>query len=128
MFNFSNHSADAKYYDDSIKLVAVKMKDILGGVAVEEFDGLKPKMNSFLVDNNRKQQKAKDLNENVVARIIQGKYKDLLLNYKFLKHSMNKIQSKDHRIETYKRCLSCFDDKIHTQDNEYNELALGCKS
>ena len=53
MFNFSNHPADAKYYDDSIKLVAVKMKDILGGAAVEEFVGLKPKMNSFLVDNNR---------------------------------------------------------------------------
>ena len=53
MFNFSNHSADAKYYDDSIKLVAVKMKDISGGAAVEEFVGLKPKMNSFLVDNNR---------------------------------------------------------------------------
>ena len=53
MFNFSNHSADAKYYDDSIKLVAVKMKDISDGAAVEEFVGLKPKMNSFLVDNNR---------------------------------------------------------------------------
>lgn len=53
MFNFSNHSADAKYYDDSIKLVAIKMKYIPGGAAVEEFVGLKPKMNSFLVDNNR---------------------------------------------------------------------------
>ena len=42
------------------------------------------------------------MNKHVVARIIQGKYKDVLLNDKFLNHSMNKIQSKDQRIETYK--------------------------
>ena len=37
------------------------------------------------------------------------------VNKKFLRHSMNSIQSKDHRIGTYeinKISLSCFDDKI----------------
>ena len=45
---------------------------------------------------------------------------------------MNRIQSKYHRIETYeinKISLSSLDNKIHTQNNEYNGgLALGYHS
>ena len=47
MFCFSNYSAKSKYYDDSNKLVADKMKT--DGIVIEEFVGLKPKMYSFLV-------------------------------------------------------------------------------
>ena len=45
-----------------------------------------------------------------------------------MRHSMNRIQSKDYRIETYeinKTSLPWFDDKIYIQNNEYDELALG---
>ena len=41
---------------------------------------------------------------------------------------MNRIQSKGHRIGTYeinKISLSCFDGKMHIQNNEYDGLALG---
>ena len=69
------------------------MKDEIGSVAIEEFVGLKPKMYSFLVDNNE-QRKAKDVNKNFVATITHNKYKDVLLNNKCEKHSMNRIQSK----------------------------------
>ena len=51
----------------------------------------------------------------VVETISQNEYKNVLLNKKCLMHSMNRIQSKDHRIkkfETNKICLSCSDDKI----------------
>ena len=44
MFDFSNYLTKSKYYDDSKKLVIGKMKDETGGVAIEEFVGLKPKM------------------------------------------------------------------------------------
>ena len=44
MFDFSNYSTKSKYYDNSNKLVIGKMKDETGGVAIEEFGGLKPKM------------------------------------------------------------------------------------
>ena len=47
MFDFSNYSADKKYYGDSNKLVVDKMKNGTGGVAIKEFFGLKPKMYSF---------------------------------------------------------------------------------
>ena len=41
---------------------------------------------------------------------------------------MNRIQSKDHRIETYeinKISLSCFDEKIYIQNSGYDGLAFG---
>ena len=45
------------------------MKDETRGVAIEEFVGLKPKMYSFLVDNNSVHKKAKGVNRNVAATI-----------------------------------------------------------
>ena len=44
MFDFSNSSTKSKYHDDSNKFVIGKMKDETGGVAIEEFVRLKPKM------------------------------------------------------------------------------------
>ena len=44
MFDFSNYSAKSKCYDNSNKLVIGKTKDEMGGVAIEEFVGLKSKM------------------------------------------------------------------------------------
>ena len=52
MFDCSNYLTKSKYYDDSNKLVIGKMKDETRGVVIEEFVRLKPKMLSFLVDNN----------------------------------------------------------------------------
>ena len=36
----------------------------------------------------------------VVAKIGHNEYKDVMLNNKCIRHSMNRIQSKNHRIET----------------------------
>ena len=47
---------------------------------------------------NIKEQKG--VNSNVVATISHNEYKDVLLNNKCIRHSMNRIQSKDHRIGT----------------------------
>ena len=52
MFDFSNYFTKSKCYDNSNKLIIGNMKDEIGGVAIEEFVGLKPKMYSFLIDNN----------------------------------------------------------------------------
>ena len=90
MFYFSNYSTKSKYYDDSNKLVIGKMKHETRGVAVEEFVGLKPKMYSFLVDNSE-HRKAKGVNRNVVVTIRHNEYKDVLLNNKCIRHSINRI-------------------------------------
>ena len=57
MFDISNHSTKSKYYDNSNKLLVGKMKDETAVVAIEEFVGLKPKMYSYLVDDNSEQRK-----------------------------------------------------------------------
>ena len=44
IFDFSNYSTKSKYYNNSNKLVTVNMKDETGGVAIEKFVRLKPKM------------------------------------------------------------------------------------
>ena len=68
------------------------------------------------------------MNKNAVATIIHNECKHVLLIEKCIRHSMNKIQSKDHGIGTYeinKISLSWFDDKIYIQNNGYDGLALG---
>ena len=119
MFDSSNYWTRSIYYNSSSKLVIGKMKDETGGVAIETFVGLKPKMYSFLVDNNE-HKKAKSVNKIVVAMICPNEYKDILLNNLCIRHWMNSIQSKDHRIRTYeinKISLPCFDDKIYAKNN-----------
>ena len=107
------------------------MKNETDDVTIEEFVGLKSKMYSYLLDDNNEHKKAKSVNGNIVATISHSEYKDVLLNKKCLTHSMNRIQNKDHKIETYeinKISLSCFDDKIYIQDNQCDGLALGYQS
>ena len=91
MFDFSSYSTKTKYFDNSNKLVIGKLKDETGGVAIKEFVGLKLKMCSFLVDDNSEDKKEKGLNKNVVAIVSHNEYKDVLLNNKCLRHSMNRI-------------------------------------
>ena len=88
-------------------------------------------MYSYLADDNSEQKKTKGVNRNVVATIIHKKYKDVLLNKKCLRRSMNKIQSKDHKTGTYetkKISLFCFDDKIYIQNNGCDGLAFAYQS
>ena len=77
MIDFSNCLTKSKHYDNSNKLVIGKMKDETGGVTIEEFVGLKPKMYLFLVDNSEHK---KSMNKNIVAIISHNEYKDVLLN------------------------------------------------
>ena len=60
MFNFSNYSTKSNYYDGSNVLAVSKMKNEMGGAAIVELVGLKPKMYSILVSNSSKYNKAKD--------------------------------------------------------------------
>ena len=107
MLDFSNYSDKSKYYDDSSKLVAGKMKD----ETFKEIVELKPKTYFFLVDYSIEHKRTKGENENFIATITHNEYKDVLLNNKCLIHLMNRIKSKNHRIRTY-------------ETNEYDGLAL----
>ena len=52
----------------------------------------------FLVDDSIEHKKGKDMNKNIVATMHHNEYKNNLLNDKCLRHLMNRIQSKNHRI------------------------------
>ena len=84
MCDFSNYSTKSNHYDDSNKLVVVKMKTKTGDAAIEKFFRLKPKMYSLLVNDSNEHQKAKSLDKNVVATISQNcnlnNYSELILN------------------------------------------------
>ena len=58
-------------------------------------------MYSYLVNYNSEHKRAKGGNRNVVATISHEEYKDVFLNKKCLRHSINRIQSKDSKIGTY---------------------------
>ena len=47
LFDFSNYSKNSKFFDDANKKVIGKMKDVFGGVIIDEFVGLKSKMYSI---------------------------------------------------------------------------------
>ena len=85
MLSFSNYSTKSKYYDNTNKLLAGKMKNETVGVAIEEFVELKPNMYSYFVNDNSEHKKAKDVNRNVIAAISHNEYKDVLLNKKCLR-------------------------------------------
>ena len=63
MFDFSNYSAQSRYYDNSNKLFVSTMKDKTAGAAVEGFSGLKPNICSYLVDDNSEHKKVKGVNK-----------------------------------------------------------------
>ena len=48
------------------------------------------------------------MNKNVVATTSYNEYKDVLLNNKCIRYSINRIS------------LSCFDDRIYVQNNRYD--------
>ena len=60
--------------------------------------------------------KAKSVNTNVVATMSHNEYKDAVLNEKYLRHSINRIQSEDHTTGTYEISLPCFYEKIFIQN------------
>ena len=65
MFDFSNCSTKSKPCNDRDNLAIGKMKDETGGTAIESIFELKPKMYSFLVDDNSKHKKEKCTNRNI---------------------------------------------------------------
>ena len=105
-----------------------KINDETAGVAIEEFVELKPNICPYLADDNSKHKKAKGVNKNIVATVS---HKNILFNKKCLRHSMNRIQSRGHKIGTYeiiKISMPCFYDKIYIQNNGFDGLALGYQS
>ena len=122
MFDFSNYSKDSNFFDETTKKVIGKMKDEFVGVIVTEFVGLKSKMYSIKKIDGKQYNTAKGVR---IATEFD-KFKDVLFNEKIIRHKMERIQSKKHKLRTYetdKISLSCFDNKRYVLHDGIRRLA-----
>ena len=98
------------------------MKDEFGGIIVTEFVGLKSKIYSMQKIDGKEHNTAKGVS---IATEF-NKFKDVLFNKKIIRHKMKRIQSKKHKLGTYKIdkiSLSCFDDKRYVLDDRIYTLS-----
>ena len=92
------------------------MKGISEWKTIDDFVGLKSKMYYMKNIDGKESNSAKE----VYIATEFNEFKDTLFNKKVLRHKMRRIQSKKHKIGTYKMnkiSLSCFDDKRFVLDN-----------
>ena len=98
------------------------MKDKFVGVIIIEFVGLKSKMYSIKKIDGKEHNTAKGVN---IATEFDN-FKNVLFNKKIIRHKMKRIQSKKHKLGTYKidkTSLSCFDDKRYVLDDRIHTLS-----
>ena len=129
LFDNSDYPSDSKFYFSENKKVIGKFKDETAGVPIREFIGLKSKMYSISLDNEKFNKKAKGVKKNVIRKgISHGDYIDVLSESKVLHHKMKTIRSDCHQISSYeinKISLSPFDDKRYILSDGISSYAYG---
>ena len=129
LFDNSDYPSDSKFYFSENKTVIGKFKDETAGVPIKEFIGLKSKMYSISLDNEKNSKKAKGVKKNVIRKgISHGDYLDVLHQSKVMHHRMKTIRSDCHQISNYeinKISLSPFDDKRYILSDGISSYAYG---
>lgn len=117
LFDTSNYPRDHPLFSEKHKKVVGKMKDETASHPILGFVGLRPKMYSFIVYDEKKTQvkKAKGISKSVVKKeLTYQNYVNCLMDSKLNRHSMNSIRSENHNLylkNINKISLSPFDDK-----------------
>ncbi|XP_061180057.1 uncharacterized protein LOC133188590 [Saccostrea echinata] len=117
LFDTSNYPRDHFLFSEKHKKVVGKMKDETASHPILGFAGLRPKMYSFIVYDEKKTQvkKAKGISKSVVNKeLTYQNYVNCLLSSKLERHTMNSIRSDNHNLflkAINKISLSSFDDK-----------------
>ena len=104
MFDFSDYPLNSELFDAINKKVIGKMKDEFKGKKINEFVGLKSKIYSLISIDDEEVTQAKGVNQ----KLRHQEFVDLLFNKKVIRHNMERIQSKVHRIGTYDVCKISF--------------------
>ena len=129
LFDNSDYPSDSKFYFAENKKVIGKFKDETAGVPIREFIGLKSKMYSISLDNDKDSKKAKGVKKNVVKKGISHRdYLQVLSQSKVMHHRMKTIRSDCHQISSYeinKISLSPFDDKRYILSDGISSYAYG---
>ena len=75
------------------------MKDELGGKIMTEFAALRPKIYSYLMDDDNSDKKGKGTKKCVIKRRLKfNDYKDCLLTMKFILKSQQRFKIEAHNI------------------------------
>ena len=124
----SNHPSGIK--SGVNKKVVGMMKDELGGKIMTEFVGLRPKMYSYKMLDERETKKCKGIKKSVVEKMISFEdYKKCLFHKEWEeKRKMNIIRSHHHEVfseEVNKIALSSEDDKRVIMENHIHTKAHG---
>ena len=129
LFDNSDYPSDSKFYFSENKNVIGKFKDETAGVPIREFIGLKSKMYSISLENEKNNKKAKGVKRNVIRKSIShGDYLHFLNQSKVMHHKMKTIRSDCHQISSYeinKISLSPFDDKRYILSDGISSYAYG---
>ena len=129
LFDNSDYPSDSKFYFAENKKVIGKFKDETAGVPIREFIGLKSKMYSISLDNEKNSKKAKGVKKNIIRKGISHQdYLDVLYQSKVMHHKMKTIRSDCHQIYSYeinKISLSPFDDKRYILSDGISSYAYG---
>ena len=99
------------------------MKDELGGEIITEFTALRPKIYSYLTDNDKIDKKAKGTKKCVINKMIKfNDYKKYLLNREVILKSQQRFISNKHDVYTEdvnKIALNNDDDKGIVSPDSY---------
>ncbi len=133
-YDFSGFPKDSKYYSNDNNKVLGKMKDEAAGKPILEFIGLRPKMYSFMIaqdklDATKMKEKhvAKGIQRAVIANLRHDDYRTQLDTPAENVQINRRIGTQLHQLYTFatkKRGLCAYDDKRYMVDN-VNTLAYG---
>ena len=127
MFDLSDMNGQFK--DNTNKKVIGKFKDETVGIPIREFIGLRSKMYSVQLDNEKEKKTAKGVVKNVIIKELKHElYKNILETSGKMRSKMKVIRSNKHQIYTMeinKISLSAYDDKRWIKDDGITSYAYG---
>ena len=116
-FDFSNYNKEHENFNNDNHLIPGKMKDEMGGKVITEFVGLRSKMYSVLLQNQKVKKTAKGFTRNMQKDIRHDNYlqciddDDNMIDFSF---KGNKLEHSNHEIflvEKTKAGLCAYNDK-----------------
>ena len=129
LYDTSNYPQDHFLYSTTNKKVIGKFKDETAGLPIREWVGLRAKMYSMKLDDDKEKKTGKGINKNVLKKEIKHQdFKDCLFNHQEYTHTMVNFRSQQHQLFTIKqtkKALSPFDDKRYILEDGYTTRAHG---
>ena len=103
------------------------MKDEISDVSIKGFVGLKSEIHTFITEDNHESKKANNINKNIFNDELKYEdYKNILFNRSYMRHEMNRIQSKCHNMGSYRInavSLFSYDDHKYILRDGYSRLS-----